>query len=128
MKRALSILSVLFVLTFAAIAQSAAPSQNLEHFSKKQLNTLIATAKTPAEHRRIAQYFEAKSQLQLAESKEHEKMLASFNQGSIFSSSKFKTPTIDHCKYLVASLRNSSAKMHGLAQVHEQMAVDAEKN
>ncbi|MGA7340411.1 MAG: hypothetical protein WBX18_07435, partial [Terracidiphilus sp.] len=63
MKRTIAIFSLVFALTFAAFAQ-AAPSQQLapEHLSKQQLNTLIATAKTPAEHRRIAQYFQAKAQ------------------------------------------------------------------
>src|ERR1017187_877489 len=42
-----------------------------EHLSKHQLNTLIATAKTPADHQRIAQFYQAQAQDYLAQSKEH---------------------------------------------------------
>jgi hypothetical protein len=65
MKRTLSILSILslaFVMTVAAFGQTAStPQSKPEHLGKRQLNTLIATAKTPAEHQRIAQYYEAKA-------------------------------------------------------------------
>lgn len=127
MKRTLAVLSLLFVLIVSASAQSGAPQQKPEQLSNKQLNALIAMAETSAEHRRIAQYYEAKSQQYLAESKKHEQMLASYKQNPVFNSSKFKTSTIDHCQYLVNSLRNVSAKLHELAEEHNQMAIDAEK-
>ncbi len=49
-----SVLSLAFVMTVAAFGQVPASQQpKPEHLSKQQLNTLIATAKTPAEHERI---------------------------------------------------------------------------
>ena len=61
MKRTISIFSVLllgFVMTVAAFGQTTYAQQTKpEHFSKRQLNTLIAAARTPAEHQRIAQYY-----------------------------------------------------------------------
>lgn len=127
MKRTLGILSVLFVLTVAAFVQPNAAAQKPEHLSNKQLNALIATARTPAEHRRIAQYYEAKSRQYLGESKEHEQMMKSYEKNPIFSSSKFKISTIDHCEYLADSLQKASVKMHELAVLHEEMAAEAAK-
>ena len=127
MKRTLGILSILLVLTVAALAQPSAVAQKPEHLSNKQLNALIATARTPAEHRRIAQYYDAKSRQYLAESQEHERIMESYEKNPIFSSSKFKISTIDHCKYLEDSLQKASVKMHELAVLQEEMAAAAEK-
>jgi hypothetical protein len=79
MKRTIAILSLVFVLTVAAFAQIApAPQPKPEHLSMVQLNTLISTAKTPAEHLRIAQYYQAEAQDYLAQAKEHEQMVADY--------------------------------------------------
>ena len=54
---ALSILSLAFAITVAAFGQTPSTQQpKAEHLSKQQLNTLIATANTPADHERIAHY------------------------------------------------------------------------
>jgi hypothetical protein len=48
--------------TVVAFGQTISSQQTKpEHLSKRQLNSLIATAKTPAEHQRIAQYYQAKA-------------------------------------------------------------------
>ncbi len=127
MKRTLSILSVLLVFSVLSFAQSTASAPKAEHLTKSQLHALIASAKTPSEHRQIAHYFEAKSQEYLAESKEHEQMLESYRQNPLFQSSKFKTQTIGHCEYLASSLRNASAKEHELAKQHEAMAAELDQ-
>lgn len=128
MKRTITILSLAFVLTVAAFAQ-AVPSQQLapEHLGKQQLNTLIATAKTPAEHLRIAQYFQAKGQDYLAQAQEHEQMLAAYKANSSLSTNKNRTSTIGHCEYFVQTFKDLATKSQELAQLHEQMAKDAEQ-
>src|ERR1035437_2066706 len=72
----LSILSLVLVMTVAAFGQTSAKA---EHLSKQQINTLIATAKTPADHQRIAQFYQSQAQDYLAQSKEHEAMVAAYN-------------------------------------------------
>ncbi|MGB6723644.1 MAG: hypothetical protein WBE72_22790 [Terracidiphilus sp.] len=128
MKRTIAIFSLVFALTFAAFAQ-AAPSQQLapEHLSKQQLNTLIATAKTPAEHRRIAQYFQAKAQDYLAQAQEHAQMLAAYKANPSLSNDKRRSSTIGHCEYFVQTFKDLAAKSQELAQLHEQMAQNAEQ-
>lgn len=124
----LSLLSLAFVMTAVSFAQTPSAQQpKPEHLSKHQLNTLIATARTPAAHRRIAQYYEAKAQDYLAQSKEHEQMLGAYNQNSSASNSKHGRYTTYHCEYFVEKFKEMAAKSQELSQLHEQMARDAEQ-
>ncbi len=127
MKRTITILSLVLALTVAAFAQ-AAPSQQVtpEHLSKQQLNTLIATAQTPADHRRIAQYFQAKAQDYLAQAQEHEQMVEAYKANPSMAA-KSRAGTIEHCEYFVQHFKELAVKSQELAQLHEQMAKDAEQ-
>jgi hypothetical protein len=131
MKRTLSIFSILslaFVMSVAAFGQIASAQEpKPEHLGKRQLNTLIATAKTPAEHRRIAQYYKAKAQDYLAQSKEHEAMVAAYKANSSLSTNKNRASTISHREYFVQTFKDLAAKSQELAQLHDQMANDAEQ-
>ncbi len=130
MKRTISILSILslaFVMTAATFAQApSAPQAKPEHLSMRQLNTLIVNAKTPAEHRRIAQYYQAKALDYLAQVKEHEQMLAAYKANSSLSNEKNRASTIGHCEYYVQAFKDLATKTQEFAQLHEQMAKDAE--
>ncbi len=129
MKRTLGILSLTFALALGAFGQIAtAPRHPAEKLSKQQLLSLIATAKTPADHRRIAQYYEAKAQDYLAQSKEHEQMAEQYKKNPLISSSKWSTATIGHCEYFAQSFKADAVKMQELAQLHEQMAQAAESH
>jgi hypothetical protein len=129
MKRTLSILSILslaFVMTVAAFGQTAStPQSKPEHLGKRQLNTLIATAKTPAEHQRIAQYYEAKAQDYLAQSKEHEQMVAAYKANSSLSNNKNQASTISHCEYFVTTFKALADNSQEMATLHERMAQEA---
>ena len=122
MNRTIVVLSSIFVFALAAFASTAQAQQNSADLSKQQLATLIASAKTPAEHTRIAQYYGAQAQADLALSQEHAQMADQFEKNSVTSSSKFTTGTVNHCAYLAASYKQSAAKMQKLEQEHEQMA------
>src|SRR5258707_11351579 len=130
MKRTLSILSILslaFVMTAASFGQTASAQQiKPEHFSKRQLNTLIAEARTPAEHQRIPQYYQAKAQDYLAQAKEHEQMVAAYKANPSLTA-KSQASTINHCEYFVQTFKDLAAKSQELAQLHDQMAKDAEQ-
>ena len=124
---ALSVLSLAFAITVAAFGQTpSAQEVKPEHLSKQQLNTLIATANTPAEHERIAQYYRAKALDYLAQAKEHEAMVAAYKANSSLSTNKNRASTISHCEYFVQTFRDLAAKSQELAQLHEQMAKEAE--
>ncbi|HLH36360.1 MAG TPA: hypothetical protein VKX41_16940 [Alloacidobacterium sp.] len=124
MKRTVSIFSVLslaLIMTVAALGQ--APTKP-EHLSKHQLNTLIAIASTPAEHRRIAQYYRAKAQDYLTQSKEHEQMLAAYNANPS-RGGKSRAVFIDHCESYSQYFKDMAVKSQGLATLHERMAKEA---
>src|ERR1035437_3090031 len=98
MKRTISIFSIFslaLVMTVTAFGQTTSAQQTKpEHLGKRQLNTLIATAKTPGEHQRIAQYYQAKAQDYLAQAKEHEQMVAAYKANPSLTA-KSQASTID---------------------------------
>jgi hypothetical protein len=123
---ALSVLSLAFAITVAALGQTpSAQEVKPEHLSKQQLNTLIATANTPAEHERIAQYYRAKALDYLAQAKEHEAMVAAYKANSSLSTDKNQASTISHCEYFVTTFKALAENSQDLAALHEQMAKEA---
>ncbi len=126
MKRTIGIFAVALVLVISVVGFiSAAQQQKPENLTKKQLLSLIATAKTPAEHERIAEYYHAKAQEYLAEAKEHAEMAEAYKKNPMTNSSKFALGTVNHCEYFAQSFKEMAAKMQDLANMHEQMAKDA---
>ncbi len=126
MKRTTSILSVVslaLVMTAAAFAQAPKP----EPLTKQQLNTLIATAKTPAEHQRIASYYELSAQDYKTQAQDHVEMIAAYKANSSLSNSKNQAGTIGHCEYFVTTLNQLAAKSEELARMHQQMANDTDQ-
>lgn len=125
MKSTLQFVSLSSVLIFGLLQAPAATRSQAETLSKQQLQSLIATARTPGEHERLARYYEAKAQNDLAEAREHAQMAAQFKQNALAASSKWSTGTVNHCVYFAQSLNGDAAKMQQLALQHEQMALRA---
>jgi hypothetical protein len=125
MKNILNSLSLSIVLGLSLTAASAATLPKAEKLNKQQLQSLIASAKTPAEHERIAQYYEAKAQNDLVQANEHAQMAVQFKQNAVTSSPKWATGTLNHCEYLAQSLTKDAATMQDLARQHQQMALRA---
>ena len=113
------------VLAFTSFAAMAQTQPKVEKLSKEQLNTLISTAKTPAEHRRIAQYYEAKALDYQAQAKEHEQMVAAYKANSSLSTDKNKAETLGHCEWFVTTFKALAENSQQLAALHEQMAKEA---
>jgi hypothetical protein len=98
-----------------------------EHLSKQQINPLIATTKTPAEHERIAQYYQAKALDYLAQAKEHEAMVAAYKANSSPPNDKNQASTISHCEYFVTTFKALADNSEEPATLHERMAKEAPK-
>ncbi|MDR3724789.1 MAG: hypothetical protein P4K83_09920 [Terracidiphilus sp.] len=127
----LRIASILFVLSLAfgmtsAIAQTASGTP-AEKLTKHQLTALIATAKTPAEHERLAKYYEAKAQEYQAQAKEHEAMVAAYKANPTQVTEKSRMATVNHCEYFVKTFNELATKSEELAQTHHEMAMETEK-
>ena len=127
MKRTVTTLSLIAVLFIATIGHAAKLQTGGEKLTKQQLLTLIAMAKTPAEHQRIADYYEAKAQDFLDESQMHKQMAQAFKANPLTSSPKFASGTVGHCEYLAKSLKSDSERYQRLAKEHEKMAEEAKK-
>jgi hypothetical protein len=118
--RTTSLLSVLsLAVAMTAFSQPASAADTL---STAQVNTLAATAKTPAEHQRLADYYQAQAQSYLAQAAEHNAMIAAYKANP---STKHQASTITHCANLVASLNELAAKSTEQAKLHQQMATEA---
>lgn len=127
--RSFRIVSALaFTLALTAVAfgeMPSAPQPSPEQLSKQQLKTLIATAATPADHQRIAQYYQARAQDYLAQAKEHEAMVAAYNANPSALTDKDRAGTVYHCEYYARKFKDMAAKSEELARLHAQMAIDA---
>jgi hypothetical protein len=98
-----------------------------EHLSKHQLNTLIATAKTPAEHQRIAQFYQSQAQDYLAQSKEHALEAEQSRNNPLRNNNKAVFSTVNHCEHYAQKFSDLAATSQELAKQHEQMASNAGK-
>ena len=119
MKRTFAILTVLFA--FALTTSAYAASQPQQRISKKQLQTMIDNARTPAEHQQIADYYSRQSQKFLAEADQHVEMRADYLNGG----SRGSHSHADHCSQIIRQLKEKSVKAAALATEHEQMAREA---
>jgi hypothetical protein len=98
-----------------------------EHLSKHQLNMLIATAKSPAEHQRIAQFYQSQAQNYLAQSKEHALEAEQSRNNPMRNNNKAVFSTVNHCEHYAQKFSDLAAKSQELAKQHEQMVADAGK-
>jgi hypothetical protein len=95
--------------------------------SKDQLSVLISAAKTPSEHRRIAEFFQSQAQHYLAMLKEHQTMLAAYKSNPGLTNNKNQASTVNHCAHYVQEFNVLATKSNELAQSHERMAAEAAK-
>ncbi len=124
MKRSLIAFSFILALTVSSFSQQATKTAKL---TDRQVLSLITTAKTPADHTRIAEYYKAQASSYLAHSKEHEDMAKAYKQNVVASSPKYVTATVNHCEYIAESFKNDAKKAQELADLHEEMAKSLEK-
>lgn len=125
MKRTIVLFSSIVIVAVLAFAVVSQAQPNQEKLSKQQLNTLIGTAKTPAEHKRIAQYYKGQAADYLAQAKEHEEMVAAYKANSSMSTDKNHASTISHCEYFVTTFKALAANSEELAATHQRMANEA---
>jgi len=98
-----------------------------DHLSKHQLNTLIVAAKTPAEHQRIAQFYQFQSQDYLAQSKDHAREAEQFRNNPMRVNNKTVFSTVNHCEHFAQKFSDLAFESQELAKQHEQMATGAGK-
>lgn len=91
-----------------------AQAKPAERWTKKELKEAIASAKTPGDHTKIAQYYRIDAARSESEEKEH----AAFAK-------KHGSRTGRHCRWLSAEYAKKAGKDRALAKIHENMAKSA---
>jgi hypothetical protein len=113
------------VLPFVVTVATLRAEQNAGKLTARELRVLAVSARTPQEHLRLADYYSAKGEADLAQAMQQEKMALNYSANTVASSSKFVFGTVNHCVSLVQRLKRHAAKMRTLAWEHEQMAKEA---
>jgi hypothetical protein len=115
-----------------AMSQSEAKGLVQKSAEKKQVKTWIANAKTPADHNRIAAYFNREADRMDDEAKDHEYLAEVYRRspgtsvgGKSGGGSMFRTA--EHCESVAKSLCEAAKSLRELAGEHEQMAKDIGK-
>ena len=119
------------VTVFAALGMAAAPvhatsapQSSGDVLSSAQARELIANAKTPAEHLKLARHYETIAARYEADAADHAAEAKAYRQrGSASESKRPGSPdTALHCDRLAGAARNAAAAARDLAHDHEKMA------
>ena len=122
---------VAVVLALSSFAPFATAAKNKSTISKKELKVLLRTAKEPAEHRKIAEYYRQEAQRLTASSKEHAELAAIYQKHPPFPAVQAKQGTsvegTPHCKRWAELDAEQAKEAEALAAMHEDMAKAAEQ-
>jgi hypothetical protein len=112
----------------AALFLAAMPQATVAE-TAKMTSKEVASANTPAEHMKLANYYKNEAARLETESKEHEKQAQSYRKNP--NAMGMKTPmnptSAEHCEYFAKATREAAKAARDLAAAHEQMAQTATK-
>jgi hypothetical protein len=108
---------------------SWAASEKPPKLTLKDVKALIATAKKPAEHLRLAWYFNHEAEKYEAEARDHDEMIEAYRKNPTpwASETLGGVRTIEHCEFLAKSNREMAKALREMASTHEEMAKAAGK-
>src|SRR5579884_1700248 len=123
-------LTVFAVATAMLAAVVSAPAGAKDKtLSQSELRNLVTNAKTPADHERIAQYFDAEATKYEADAKKHEEeatYYAGHTQPVIGKNQGFYSREMqDHCPKMSAKLKEAAQEAHMMAAGHRELAKQA---
>ena len=125
--RYFALLFALFGL-LAAFAPKIEAQQTQTNLSRAQLKELIANAKEPADHQKLAAYYRGKAQQAKAAIAEHQDMLAAYEKNpSTHALAKAQGGPRAMCNDLIRIYGQEEKTDLELAAYHERMAQEAAK-
>ena len=137
MKSVHRILSTVAVLaTLAALslisAHSVAQDKKSPVPTRKELVTLLKTAKEPPEYRRIAAYYRQEAARLMRSTKEHLELAAIYRERHPFAAMESKHGDAfgqgaSHCQKFADLAKEEAQEAEALATLHEDMAKEAEQ-
>lgn len=117
------LLFVVLSLTTLGTVSQARGDEAKSKLSSKQLRSLIATAKTPEDHQKLAAYYRDMAEEAKANAAEHEKILAAYNQNpSTHPLAKAAGGPAEHCRTLIRLFNDEAKEDLAMADQHDQMA------
>ena len=124
-KRAIA--SSLVLAALIVVPASAADMKGM--LEPKEVKALVANAKTPADHLKLAHHYTMMADKHEAEAKEHEALAVEYAKNPQIAAVKhtMSPNTAEHCKYLAGHCRKAAEEMRALAAAHEEMAKTAGK-
>src|ERR1022692_4716305 len=105
------ILTAVAAAAFFMIALGAAApvsAAQAKHLSQKEVKELIANAKEPQDHLRLASYYSSEADQLEATASEHEAMAEVYRKTQGIKNLAAPTQTVGHCEYFVKSMREAA--------------------
>ena len=123
------IASAMFVTALSTVlVPQAGAAESKGMLKLKEVKALVANAKTPADHMKLARHFAAMAEKHEAEAKEHEALAEAYNHRSAARNENlWENKNEQHCKDYAEHCRRAAADMRAMAEVHEKMAKSIEK-
>ena len=116
------LVAVLSLTTLGAMSPARGDDTNPK-LTSKQLRSLIANAKTPEDHQKLAAYYRDMAAEAKANAAEHEKILAAYNQNpSTHPPAKAAGGPAEHCRTLIRLFNDEAKEDLAMADQHDQMA------
>ena len=125
MKTAVISFLITVAMIAAAVAQAGHESElsaAVSHLSHKQVKQLIATASTPEDHQKLAEYFRWEAGKMREKEQYHFEMAEIYRLHPLPFDSKLPMPMQQHCKYFAEKARDAAKADEDLADMHERIA------
>ena len=133
-QRTLSAVIVLVTLAASSLVSvySVAQDKKSSLPTRKELVTLLKSAKEPPEHRRIAAYYRQEAARLLQSAKEHSDLAAIYQERHPFAAMESKHGDAfgqgaSHCEKFASLAKEQAKEAEALAVLHEDMAKEAEQ-
>ena len=113
----------LAVVMLISIGQATAAEAKGE-LSKDEVRALVANAKTPSDHMKLAAHYTALAVKHEAEAQEHEALAAEYKRNPQLGSSKHPMGpnSAEHCLFFAEHCQKAAKEMRTMAAEHEEMA------
>jgi hypothetical protein len=115
---------LMMILIFGSIASGVQMPSWISN--DRDLKSALKAAKTPADHERIAAYYEVKAERQDAAAADYEKAAAASRNGPVVKNLTAPN-TAARYEYIAKEYRDAARSNRQLAASHEQIARDAEQ-
>jgi hypothetical protein len=117
--------AILLMLTAVLVGGVAVGADDGTRLSKGELKNLVATAKTAADHERLAGYFDAKAAQLESDAKDHDELAQEYKRNPTVSRRVEKSQSYEHCRELARDFAKAAQDARRLAADHRAMAKEA---